>query len=60
MTAKQKTCPLCKHTLEDNLHGFDQNDAWMEGEKLVHSGSCTYCKFCNPVFSEALAKAEKK
>jgi len=28
--------------------GFDQNDGHMEGEKLVHSGQCTYCVVCNP------------
>lgn len=41
-------CEWCGHTLEDNLHGFDQCDADMDGETLVHSGRCTYCKICNP------------
>jgi hypothetical protein len=41
-------CPDCGHLLKDNLHGFDQNDAWMDGDKLVHSGHCTYCRECNP------------
>lgn len=41
-------CTLCGHSLIDNEHGFDQNDAWMEGDKLVHSGRCTYCKICSP------------
>ncbi len=44
-------CPDCKHLLENNPHGFDQNDGWLEwdsdGEpKLIHSGRCTYCKEC--------------
>lgn len=50
-----ENCDLCNHSLADNQHGFDQNDAWMEedtgsetGYKLVHSGSCTYCRICNP------------
>lgn len=41
-------CELCKHSLLNNSHGFDQNDAWMEGDKLVHSGRCSYCKECYP------------
>ncbi len=41
-------CNLCHHSLENNSHGFDQNDAWMEGYKLVHSGFCSYCKICYP------------
>jgi hypothetical protein len=44
---KEKICTLCGHSLKDNLHGFDQNDAVMDGEELVHSGRCTYCKICN-------------
>lgn len=43
-----ENCPDCGHTLENNQHGFDQNDAHMEGDKLIHHGRCTYCKFCNP------------
>lgn len=43
-----KVCVLCHHSLEDNQHGFDQNDAEVAGEQLVHSGTCTYCKICNP------------
>lgn len=41
-------CNLCHHSLVDNSHGFDQNDGYMDGNKLVHSGACTYCKVCNP------------
>jgi hypothetical protein len=41
-------CELCGHFLEGNSHGFDQNDAVMDGDVLVHSGHCTYCKVCNP------------
>jgi hypothetical protein len=42
-------CGLCGHYLTpNNMHGFDQNDAVMDGEKFVHSGRCTYCRECNP------------
>ena len=55
-------CNLCGHSLTDNEHGFDQNDAWMDGEKLVHSGLCTYCKACQSMpaqeIKERLAKRE--
>jgi hypothetical protein len=47
-------CALCDHSLVDNLHGFDQNDAWMEGGKLIHSGTCTYCKECNLILEEVI------
>ncbi len=40
-------CPDCHHSLKDNSHGFDQNDGVMEGDKLIHSGRCTYCRICN-------------
>lgn len=55
-------CPSCRHSLKDNMHGFDQNDAWMDGDKLIHSGRCTYCAICNPnaaapVLSEEVAVA---
>ena len=43
---RAETCSLCGHSLKDNSHGFDQNDAHMDGDKLVHSGHCTYCKEC--------------
>lgn len=45
-------CPHCGHSLADNHHGFDQNDAYLDGDSLVHSGSCTYCKICNPPHKE--------
>lgn len=45
---KQEFCDMCGHSLTNNNHGFDQNDGHMDGEKLVHSGSCTYCRICNP------------
>jgi hypothetical protein len=41
-------CPMCEHSLAGNRHGFDQNDATMDGDKLVHGGRCTYCYTCNP------------
>lgn len=45
----EKLCPDCKHSLEDNNHGFDQNDGFLdENGELVHSGRCTYCRICNP------------
>ena len=48
-TEKEKgICGLCGHSLENNIHGFDQNDAHMEGDKLVHHGTRTYCRKCNP------------
>ena len=54
---KPKVCDLCGHPLENNSHGFDQNDAYMDGDKLVHSGHCTYCKYCTGNF-EGFANAE--
>jgi len=47
-----KTCDLCGHSMENNSHGFDQSDAWVDGLKLVHSGHCTYCHVCNPRLKE--------
>ena len=42
-------CGLCKHSLEDNAHGFDQDDGYMdERGKFVHSGFCKYCVVCTP------------
>ena len=41
-------CYDCGHSLENNNHGFDQNDAVMDGDNLIHSGRCTYCRVCNP------------
>lgn len=45
-TEDNQECDLCDHTLVGNLHGFDQNDGWIEGDKFIHSGHCTYCKIC--------------
>lgn len=40
-------CSLCHHSLENNPHGFDQNDAHIDKTgKMTHSGQCTYCKEC--------------
>jgi hypothetical protein len=50
-------CHWCKHSLKNNSHGFDQSDAWMDGDKLVHSGQCTYCKICR---GESAAPKEGK
>ena len=55
-----KKCKDCGHSLRNNLHGFDQNDAFLDGDKLVHSGSCTYCRVCNPVLDEVLRKLAAK
>jgi hypothetical protein len=54
--AKQHFCDLCNHSLEDNLHGFDQNDYYFDAslDTFVHCGSCTYCKECNPALKKAL------
>ena len=42
-------CSLCGHSLENNQHGLDQNDSELSDKgELRHSGSCTYCKECNP------------
>lgn len=41
-------CESCGHSMEGNAHGFDQNDAYMDGDKLIHSGKCTYCIVCFP------------
>lgn len=43
-------CDICNHSLENNNHGFDQNDGYMnENDELVLYGTCTYRKICNPV-----------
>jgi hypothetical protein len=52
-------CPDCGHSLENNLHGFDQNDAWIEDDKLIHSGHCTYCRECNPGIFKPVEEDEK-
>lgn len=49
-------CELCGHSLEFNEHGFDQNDAVMVGDELIHSGQCTYCKVCSPSLNEWLKR----
>jgi len=56
----QAYCHDCHHTLEGNGHGFDQNDGWMDGDKLVHSGSCTYCRYCNPAIFKEQATGNAK
>lgn len=46
-------CDMCGHFLANNSHGLDQNDVSMdENEIVTHSGSCTYCKECNPRLSK--------
>lgn len=51
----EQFCGMCNHTLKDNNHGFDQNDAYLNEENEVcHYGSCTYCKYCNPRVCPAL------
>lgn len=49
----KKQCPYCKHSMENNLHGLDQNDLEMVEEEAVYVGSCTYCKVCNPILEIA-------
>jgi len=56
MADKFSTCGLCHHSFKDNNHGFDQNDAYMDGDVMVHCGSCTYCNVCNPSLHENEAK----
>jgi hypothetical protein len=47
--AANAICPDCKHALAGNMHGFDQNDGYLDTNgKLAHSGRCTYCRICNP------------
>ena len=46
---KDKPCEICGHSMFNNLHGFDQNDGFInEKGELVLYGTCTYCKICNP------------
>ena len=53
------TCADCKHSMEGNNHGFDQNDGYMDGDKLIHSGACTYCRVCNPhIFQKPTAPVD--
>lgn len=43
---EESCCRDCKHIKVDNQHGFDQNDGVLVGNTIVHSGFCTYCKYC--------------
>ena len=52
-------CANCAHSLIDNLHGFDQNDWYVEHNKLIYFGCCTYCKECNPDLKQAVAQVQK-
>lgn len=50
MPEQKECCDICKHSLYDNDHGFDQNDGYIdETGKLVTYGTCTYCKDCRIV-----------
>ena len=41
-------CDICHHTLDNNRHGLDQNDGYIDDEgNLILYGTCTYCGFCN-------------
>lgn len=53
---KPKTCPYCGHYFEDNIHGIDQNDMQYDSSdgEYKHTGTCTYCKKCNPVLERML------
>ena len=55
--ARAEMCGLCQHPLEDNAHGPDQNDFEMNGDKLKHFGTCTYCKYCNGAAQSAAVAA---
>ena len=53
----EKICNLCNHSLENNLHGFDQNDYYEDADgNFKHRGRCTYCKECNPRLKALLEK----
>jgi hypothetical protein len=42
-------CFNCGHSFVGNVHGPDQNDMYMdELNKLQFTGTCTYCRTCNP------------
>src|SRR5579859_2558397 len=60
MSNTLSNCELCGHSLEDNEHGFDQGDAEMDGDELIHSGRCTYCRECNPYVRKARNVIENK
>lgn len=49
-------CTLCSHSLENNDHGFDQNDFYFDGDKLIHVGRCTYCIECNSKLKKVVKK----
>jgi hypothetical protein len=54
-----ENCNLCGHTLENNSHGFDQNDAVMTKDgDCIHLGSCTYCRYCNLKIDALLKEKE--
>lgn len=42
-------CDSCKHSLENNMHGIDQNDLEMDEKgNCIYLDRCTYCRICNP------------
>lgn len=46
-------CPYCNHNMENNRHGWDQNDFGLDANgEFQHTGTCTYCKVCNPRLAE--------
>lgn len=50
MQEQKDYCDICGHSLEDNPHGFDQNDGYIDEEgKLILYGTCTYCKVCRGI-----------
>ena len=53
-------CPDCGHSLDNNLHGIDQND-FIYDPKIhgyVYCGNCTFCNICNPRLKKILENAE--
>lgn len=58
---KENVCSNCGHSLENNLHGPDQNDFYYDAEKdeYVACGSCTYCRECNPKLKAAETANER-
>ena len=48
LTLAAETCEICEDSLDGNSHGFDQNDGYMDGDKLILYGTCTYCRICFP------------
>jgi hypothetical protein len=55
---ENSVCEFCGHTLENNRHGLDQNDAYYDSERdvIVHSGVCTYCKLCTDKMIKEMLK----